>query len=171
LPEFGNTGWILATQILAKQAEIRSVSKYRNLHRTAVLCQIPMKLVGIWPLPPNSDIHCRNLATIVEILLANDRISTLVPFRRLYFFVRAKSRKLFSGKNNFVKNILHRNKRNIKEIKKYLRKIYKTFNKRIKQRNPIQCGDNTAKTSQRKMRGEGKREEEKNTEFLILKLG
>jgi hypothetical protein len=56
-------------------------------------------------------------------------------------------------------------------MKKYLRRIYKTINKRIKQRNPIQCGDNTAKTSQRKMRGEGKREEEKNTEFLILKLG
>jgi hypothetical protein len=50
-------------------------------------------------------------------------------------------------------------------MKKYLRRIYKTINKRIKQRNPIQGGDNTAKTLQRKMRGEEKREEKKHRIF------
>jgi hypothetical protein len=49
-------------------------------------------------------------------------------------------------------------------MKKYLRRIYKTINKRIKQRNH-QGGDNTAKTLQRKMRGEEKREEKKHRIF------
>jgi len=51
-----------------------------------VLGQISAKLVGIWPLPPNSGFHRQNLATVAVILPAIDEILSPVVFSLKIFY-------------------------------------------------------------------------------------